>query len=174
MEASQNLEHWAEELKYLENQADEARATESTESWLHNQIQTANQMKALIFEIVQRGSDLVTQLEGSEVAAESLSPVAEEGSPGHGDSNAASQHTLNWLKQQNGGSGSSSSGSLTSNGFCWTHKKYEILLRLVQGHFDRTIFGFWIWIKLYCFEILLLQLYCFNSYIRSKNPNVNG
>ena len=118
MEASQNLEHWAEELKYLENQADEARATESTESWLHNQIQTANQMKALIFEIVQRGSDLVTQLEGSEVAAESLSPVAEEGSPGHGDSNAASQHTLNWLKQQNGGSGSSSSGSLTSNGFC--------------------------------------------------------
>lgn len=135
MEASQNLEHWAEELKYLEAQIDEARSTENTESWLHNQVQTANQMKVLIFELLQRGSDLVTQLEKSEGVVSTLSPLAEVneqqsldggveslGSPssssGNGSSTPTSQHTLNWLKQQNGlgnASIAASNGSLNKS-----------------------------------------------------------
>lgn len=129
MEASQNLEHWAEELKYLEAQMDEARPTENTESWLHNQVQTANQMKVLIFELLQRGSDLVTQLEKSEGSVNTLSPLAEVneksldgeslGSPssGNGSSTPTNQHTLNWLKQQNGlgNASTASNGSLNKS-----------------------------------------------------------
>ena len=105
METSQNLEQWAEELKYLsENQNDDSRTPESTESWLHSQIQTANQMQVLVFELLQRGSDLITHLEKTESATglnllneTSPSSVAEQVAPPA----TANQHTLNWLKQQN-------------------------------------------------------------------------
>ena len=110
MEASQNLENWAEELKFLnENQNDDARAPESTESWLHSQIQTANQMQVLVFELLQRGSDLVSNLEKTEsISNLSLASDADK----NGDSSApstptsANLHTLNWLKQQNSLNGS--------------------------------------------------------------------
>ena len=106
METSQNLEQWAEELKYLsENQNDDSRTPESTESWLHSQIQTANQMQVLVFELLQRGSDLITHLEKTE-SATGLN-LLNETSPPPSSANeqmappTASQHTLNWLKQQN-------------------------------------------------------------------------
>jgi hypothetical protein len=66
LEASQNLEQWAEELKYLNENENEERTAESAESWLHSQIQTANQMQVLVFELLQRGSDLVQNLEKSD------------------------------------------------------------------------------------------------------------
>ena len=68
IEASQNLEHWAEELKYLNENEHEDKTVESAESWLHSQIQTANQMQVLVFELLQRGSDLVQHLEKAENA----------------------------------------------------------------------------------------------------------
>ena len=63
LEASQNLEHWAGELKYLDKQEHEDKTAESAETWLHSQIQTANQMQVLVFELLQRGNDLVQNLE---------------------------------------------------------------------------------------------------------------
>ena len=66
LEASQNLEHWAEELKYLNENENEDKTVESAESWLHSQIQTANQMQVIVFELLQRGSDLVQNLEKNE------------------------------------------------------------------------------------------------------------
>ncbi|RMZ94451.1 Triple functional domain [Brachionus plicatilis] len=63
LETSHNLEHWAEELKYLDEQEHEDKTAESAETWLHSQIQTANQMQVLVFELLQRGNDLVQNLE---------------------------------------------------------------------------------------------------------------
>lgn len=131
LEASQNLEQWAEELKYLDENEHEERSSESAESWLHSQIQTANQMQVLVFELLQRGSDLLQQsadLNGSAKSNESASgsitlnelfntsdtaksasssknATAANGSESSNPSTptpaAANQHTLNWLKQQN-------------------------------------------------------------------------
>lgn len=107
LEASQNLEQWAEELKYL-NENEDQRTPESTESWLHSQIQTANQMQVLVFELLQRGSDLAAYLEKAEPSASSQSSSedgkSKENASGPSTptgSGTASQHTLNWLKQQN-------------------------------------------------------------------------
>ena len=122
LEASQNLEHWAEELKYLNENENEDKTAETAESWLHSQIQTANQMQVLVFELLQRGSDLVQHLEKNEnsTSLNSLTDIL-NGSNGNeldksNDSSApqpptsANQHTLNWLKQQNSlNNGSSSS-----------------------------------------------------------------
>lgn len=99
LEASQNLEQWAEELKYLDENQNEEKTAETAESWLHSQIQTANQMQVIVFELLQRGSELVQNLEKLEIeepksGAESSMPTTPTGS-------SASQHTLNWLKQQN-------------------------------------------------------------------------
>jgi len=117
IEASQNLEQWSEELKYLnENQEHEVQTAESTEQWLHNQIQTANQMQVLVFELLQRGSDLVAQLEKNENLTNQLEmdnkQDNENVTPG-----PTNQHTLNWLKQQNSlnsSNMSSSSGSTST------------------------------------------------------------
>ena len=119
LEASQNLEHWAEELKYLNENENEDKTVESAESWLHSQIQTANQMQVLVFELLQRGSDLVQNLEKSE-ASSSLTSLNDILLPNNNSnktndstninseptisptaSASANQHTLNWLKQQN-------------------------------------------------------------------------
>lgn len=120
LEASQNLEQWAEELKYLDS-ADAVeleRSSESAESWLHAQIQTANQMQVLVFELLQRGSDLIQQCEGAAPSSgqnsfnindlfngSDSSSVTNGSSSGPATPTAgaatASQHTLNWLKQQN-------------------------------------------------------------------------
>lgn len=122
MEASQNLEQWAEELKYLDSADELERSSETAESWLHTQIQTANQMQVLVFEILQRGSDLLQQQQfssdanntptpsavlnelfsGAAEAAQANSPQPTSGpsTPTAGAA-TASQHTLNWLKQQN-------------------------------------------------------------------------
>lgn len=128
MEASQNLEHWAEELKFLnENQNDDARAPESTESWLHSQIQTANQMQVLVFELLQRGSDLVTNLEKTE-SSSSLSLTSDVSEKNNDNSlpstpTATNLHTLNWLKQQN-----SLNGSMNVN------NKIKIKCLCIVGH----------------------------------------
>ena len=127
LEASQNLEQWAEELKYLDS-ADAVeleRSNESAESWLHTQIQTANQMQVLVFELLQRGTDLVQQCDqqqqpptspahNSLTLNELFSNDANSSSTGGNNSGNVtptstgggaaanvSQHTLNWLKQQN-------------------------------------------------------------------------
>lgn len=122
MEASQNLEQWAEELKYLDSADELERSSETAESWLHTQIQTANQMQVLVFEILQRGSDLLQQQQfstdanntptpsavlnelfsGATEASQANSPQPTSGpsTPTAGAA-TASQHTLNWLKQQN-------------------------------------------------------------------------
>jgi hypothetical protein len=122
LEASQNLEQWAEELKYLDSADELERSSETAESWLHTQIQTANQMQVLVFEILQRGSDLLQQQQfssdanntptpsavlnelfsGAAEAAQANSPQTTSGpsTPTAGAA-TASQHTLNWLKQQN-------------------------------------------------------------------------
>lgn len=68
LEAAQNLEQWAEELKYLDS-ADAVeleRSNESAETWLHTQIQTANQMQVLVFELLQRGTDLIQQCDSQQ------------------------------------------------------------------------------------------------------------
>ena len=107
LEASQNLEHWAEELKYLNENEHEEKTVESAESWLHSQIQTANQMQVLVFELLQRGSDLVQHLEKNETSlSDTLGNVkANEAASNQTElpttPTSTNQHTLNWLKQQN-------------------------------------------------------------------------
>jgi len=122
LEASQNLEHWAEELKYLDENQNDERTPESTESWLHSQIQTANQMQVLIFELLQRGSDLAVYLEKIENTTSTplSTPSTTNSTTSLNDSTqnnndnkttttttkpndtlSNNQHTLNWLKQQN-------------------------------------------------------------------------
>jgi hypothetical protein len=66
LEASHNLEQWAEDLKYLNENDHDERTAESAESWLHSQIQTANQMQILVFDISQHGSDLLQMLDKQE------------------------------------------------------------------------------------------------------------
>lgn len=124
LEASQNLENWAEELKYLNENENDDRTTESAETWLHSQIQTANQMQVLVFELLQRGSDLIQVLEKSDSSSSSLTDIynaSNNASTNNNSSNnlavgsgdkgdlsapttptaAPNEHTLNWLKQQN-------------------------------------------------------------------------
>jgi hypothetical protein len=108
LEASQNLEQWAEELKYLNENQNDDRTPESTESWLHSQIQTANQMQVLVFELLQRGSDLAAYLEKTETSVGTNSVDENKKETGQitpttptNSASTASQHTLNWLKQQN-------------------------------------------------------------------------
>ncbi len=139
LEACQHLEQWSEELKYMdENEMSEQRLNESsTESWLQNQIQTANQMQVLVFELLQRGSDLVQTLERSEsvssLANESVSSGSQKGvlysestsqqegsqpSTPNASTPIANQHTLNWIKQQNmlnSTTSGSTSGSSNAN-----------------------------------------------------------
>lgn len=109
IEASHNLEQWAEELKYLNENENEERTAESAESWLHSQIQTANQMQVLVFELLQRGSDLIQHLEKTE-SQSNLAIDSNPSTPAHVDENEgeennetsnANQHTINWVKQQN-------------------------------------------------------------------------
>ena len=131
LEASQNLEHWAEELKYLNENENEDKTVESAESWLHSQIQTANQMQVLVFELLQRGSDLVQNLEKNEnfSSLTSLDDILLPNNSTNGKINdstnkssesmmlsptapvSANQHTLNWLKQQNSLNQSMGTGS---------------------------------------------------------------
>ena len=99
LEATQNLEHWAEELKYLDENESESKSSEMAESWLHSQIQTANQMQVHVFELLQRGSDLVQSLDNTESASNASS--IENSSTENLAENGSNQHTLNWLKQQN-------------------------------------------------------------------------
>ncbi len=111
IEASHNLEQWSEELKYLnENQDHEVQTAISTEQWLHNQIQTANQMQVLVFELLQRGSDLVTQLEKNENLTNQLEIDFKQNDENL-NSGSTNQHTLNWLKQQNSLNSSNSSST---------------------------------------------------------------
>jgi hypothetical protein len=134
LEASQNLEHWAEELKYLNENENEDKTVESAESWLHSQIQTANQMQVLVFELLQRGSDLVQNLEKNENSS-SLTSLNDILLSNNNNNNkaidstnknneslispttpgAANQHTLNWLKQQNSLNQSVTSSSSLKN-----------------------------------------------------------
>jgi hypothetical protein len=131
LEASQNLEHWAEELKYLNENENEDKTVESAESWLHSQIQTANQMQVLVFELLQRGSELVQNLEKNEnfLPLTSLNDILLPNNNNNGKINdttnknsesmmlsatapvSANQHTLNWLKQQNSLNQNMSTGS---------------------------------------------------------------
>jgi len=134
LEASQNLEHWAEELKYLNENENEDKTVESAESWLHSQIQTANQMQVLVFELLQRGSDLVQNLEKNENSSSlsSLNDILLSNNNNNNKTNdstnksneslispttpaAANQHTLNWLKQQNSLNQSVTSSSSLKN-----------------------------------------------------------
>lgn len=123
LEASHNLEQWAEELKYLNENQNDDRTPESTESWLHSQIQTANQMQVLVFELLQRGSDLAAYLEKTENQSP-ISPSSQTASTADDKSKTndssqpttptTNQHTLNWLKQQNSLHKSENSLSLTA------------------------------------------------------------
>ena len=105
IEASHNLEQWAEELKYLDENQNDERTPDATESWLHSQIQTANQMQVLVFELLQRGSDLVGHLEKTEASgAQAISDNESEKQKAIDQIPVppnASQHTINWIKQQN-------------------------------------------------------------------------
>ena len=134
LEASHNLEQWAEELRYLDENESQALlgasaavaasaagsdqnggagtvtsgpTAESVESWLHSQIQTANQMQVLVFELMQRGCDLIQHLDanastGTNSSSETLiNDCLNNGAVTTAATAAANQHTLNWIKQQN-------------------------------------------------------------------------
>ncbi len=66
-DATQSLEQWAEDLKtLLTNEASlgvRFKHIDSIESWLQMQIQTANQMQVFVFELLQRGTDLIQNLD---------------------------------------------------------------------------------------------------------------
>lgn len=107
LEAAQNLEQWAEELKYLDS-ADAVeleRSNESAETWLHTQIQTANQMQVLVFELLQRGTDLIQQCD-SQQQQPPASPSAA--------SAAQNSFTLNELFGTDANSSSGAAGSATN------------------------------------------------------------
>lgn len=94
-DTSQNLEHWSEELKYFNETNTSTTSTnnssvtttttttpnkhvDSVELWLQNQIQTAHQMQVYVFELLQRGSDILQNLEKFELQInnESNNPVS--------------------------------------------------------------------------------------------------
>lgn len=64
-EISSHLEHWYEELKFINESSDQdsKQSVENVETWLQAQIQTAGQMKGLVFELIQRGTDLTLNLD---------------------------------------------------------------------------------------------------------------
>ncbi len=66
-DATHSLEQWAEDLKTLTvNEASlnvRFKPIDSIESWLQLQIQTANQMQVFVFELLQRGTDLIQNLD---------------------------------------------------------------------------------------------------------------
>ncbi len=123
LEASQNLEHWSEELKYLEENDAENRTSEMAESWLHSQIQTANQMQVHVFELLQRGSDLVQHLENTDSLNASTCSLASTNDGSLDASSSTNQHTLNWLKQQN---------SLKSDSFVSASKRIQSLVEYLN------------------------------------------
>lgn len=134
LEASQNLDHWSEELKYMdENESDSSRNTDMAESWLHNQIQTANQMQLHVFDLLQRGSDLVQHLENTNNGSDTCSSSSSNSSISSSstlantdnlDSSAGTnQHTLNWLKQQN---------TLKSEGLVTASKRIQSLVEYLN------------------------------------------
>ena len=71
-EISQHLESWYEELKYVNENFNNSKAqtndiNNTVEHLLQNQIKTANQMQSLVFELLQRGSELAQNLEKNEI-----------------------------------------------------------------------------------------------------------
>jgi hypothetical protein len=69
-EITQHLESWYEELKYVNENFHNAKTPQTTkdskisvEIMLQNQIKTANQMQIYVFELLQRGSELIQNLE---------------------------------------------------------------------------------------------------------------
>jgi hypothetical protein len=123
LEASQALEQWSEELKYLEDELS-GETSSSAESLLHSQIQTANHMQSLVFELLQRGTDLIQQCANNsngggcgndqqhsltlndlfcvDATTTPTTTILDSSTTSSLTSTStASQHTLNWLKQQN-------------------------------------------------------------------------
>jgi hypothetical protein len=126
LEASQHLDHWSEELRYLDDthETEEARSSEMAESWLHSQVQTANQMQAHVFELLQRGADLVQHLEATDSLSNSSSAALQlDSSSLDSSASSANQHTLNWLKQQN---------TLKSDSFVSASKRVQSLVEYLN------------------------------------------
>jgi triple functional domain protein len=101
-ECVHNLEQWSEELKIFDHDSSSINISQDTaESWLHNQMQTSNQMQIHVFELVQRGSDIIQSLEQTEQAEQHENNQQIESAESIQLNNESNQHTLNWLKHQN-------------------------------------------------------------------------
>jgi hypothetical protein len=112
LEASHNLEQWAEDLKYLNENDHDERTAESAESWLHSQIQTANQMQILVFDISQHGSDLLHMLDKQE-SQQIITSIGSSDSLTQGTSTSAASSSA--CVQQGGPTGDEGSGRAKSN-----------------------------------------------------------